>query len=85
MILHQRCYQPYYINSLSLGKYGYDFKCLVFKCHWVTDIENISHVIVIEWMPNNHTDDNWHTEVNIGSGNGLVPDGNKPLPEPALT
>ena len=23
--------------------------------------------------------------VNIGSGNGLVPSGNKPLPEPALT
>ena len=24
-------------------------------------------------------------EVNIGSGNGLVPSGNKPLPEPMLT
>ena len=23
--------------------------------------------------------------VNIGSGNGLVPSGNKPLPEPVLT
>ena len=23
--------------------------------------------------------------VNIGSGNGLLPDGNKPLPEPMLT
>ena len=25
------------------------------------------------------------TWVNIGSGNGLVPDGTKPLPEPMLT
>ena len=24
-------------------------------------------------------------EVNIGSGNGLVPSGNKPLPKPMLT
>ena len=31
-------------------------------------------------MPQNLTDD-----VNIGSGNGLVPSGNKPLPEPVLT
>ena len=32
-------------------------------------------------MPMELTDD----EVNIGSGNGLVPSGNKPLPEPMLT
>ena len=25
-----------------------------------------------------------HTEVSIGSGNGLLPSGNKPLPEPML-
>ena len=31
-------------------------------------------------MPQDLTDD-----VNIGSGNGLVPSGNKPLPEPVLT
>ena len=31
-------------------------------------------------MPQNLTDD-----VNIGSGKGLVPSGNKPLPEPVLT
>ena len=28
------------------------------------------------------SDTNW---VNIGSGNGLLPDGTKPLPEPMLT
>ena len=31
-------------------------------------------------MPQDLTDD----KVNIGSGNGLVPSGNKPLPEPML-
>ena len=32
-------------------------------------------------MPQNSTDDKSTT----GSGNGLVPSGNKPLPEPMLT
>ena len=32
-------------------------------------------------MPQDLTDD----KSNIGSGNGLVPSGNKPLPEPVLT
>ena len=32
------------------------------------------------WLP--MTTEIW---VNIGSGNGLVPDGTKPLPEPMLT
>ena len=27
----------------------------------------------------------WQIWVNIGSGNGLLPDGTKPLPEPMLT
>ena len=34
-------------------------------------------------MPWDLTDDK--STVNIGSGNGLVPSGNKPLPEPMLT
>ena len=34
-------------------------------------------------MPGNLTDDK--SEVNIGSGNGLLPDGTKPVPEPMLT
>ena len=36
--------------------------------------------IVFRWMSQNHISD-----VKIGSGNGLVPLGNKPLPEPMLT
>ena len=34
-------------------------------------------------MPENTFDDK--SEVSIGSGNGLVPSGNKPSPEPMLT
>ena len=33
-------------------------------------------------MPQDFTDDK---SVNIGSGNGMVPSGNKPLPGPMLT
>ena len=32
----------------------------------------------------NATEPHWW-EINIGSGNGLVPSGNKPLPKPMLT
>ena len=35
------------------------------------------------WILQNSFDDIWY--VNIGSGNGLVQTGNKPLPEPMLT
>ena len=39
----------------------------------------ISYEVALSWIPLDLTDD-----VNIGSGNGLVPLGNKPLPEPML-
>ena len=41
----------------------------------------ISCEITLIWMSLNFTDKQW----NIGSGNGLVPSGNKPLPESMLT
>ena len=40
---------------------------------------SISTEIALWWIPQNTFDDN------IGSGNGLVPSGSKPLPEPMLT
>ena len=42
-------------------------------------VAEVSHEIALRWMPQKLTDDN------IVSGNGLVPSGNKPLPEPMLT
>ena len=42
---------------------------------------SISYEIAFRWMPLDLTDD----KSNIGLGNGLVPSGNNPLPEPMLT
>ena len=42
---------------------------------------SISSAIAFKWMAQDPSRD----KVNIGSGNGLVPSGNKPLPEPMLT
>ena len=39
---------------------------------------------MLEWCQVNATKLQWW-DVNIGSGNGLVPSGNKPLPDPVLT
>ena len=36
--------------------------------------------MVIRWMLQDHIDD----QFNIGSGNGLLPDGSKPLPKPIV-
>ena len=43
------------------------------KVRW-TDVKSLVSGLVATWI--------W---VNIGSDNGLVPDGTKPLPEPMLT
>ena len=45
------------------------------------DGSGISCEIALIWMSMDFPDDH----VNIGSGHGLVPSGNMPLPEPVLT
>ena len=48
---------------------------------WInSDKTSTTCEIAVTWMPQNTFD-----EVKIGSGNGLMPSGNKPLPEPMLT
>ena len=42
----------------------------------------VSFEVAFIWMPQDFTGDYL---VNIGPGSGLVPSGNKPLPEPILT
>ena len=65
-------------NSLAPGRFEWYFRYVIFKQILVTGDWGIScpdmNVIGLHWWP-----------VNIGSGNGLVPSGNKPLPEPMLT
>ena len=62
-------------NSFAPGKIEWHFRYVIFE-----------HIVVIDgWGPNmNVTGLHWWS-VNIDSGNGLVPSGNRPLPEPMLT
>ena len=69
------------LTHWPLGKFEWNFKYVVFKCILVIDGWDISCKITLIWMSLDFTD----KSVNIGSGNGLVPSGTKPLPEPILT
>ena len=60
------------------GGYNEVFKLIV-QNSWGTPYE-----IVFRWMSQDLTNENMG-EANIGSGNGLVPSGNNPLPKPMLT
>ena len=70
------------VNSLTLGIFKRNFRKIIFQLILVIDGWSISCKIVLKWMPTNGP---YWWYINIGSGNGLVPSGNKPLPEPMLT
>ena len=61
---------PGWINSLTIGRGGYDFKWVIFKII----SRGISCEIAIRWMPQDLTDIN-----------SLMPPGTKSLPESILT
>ena len=42
------------LNSLSLGRFGFGFKCLIFKCNIIIDILNISSWILYRQIPQVH-------------------------------
>ena len=65
--------RPEWVNSLSSGKCGFDFKCVIFK----DIVENCSqnYQCCCLW---------YRTLLMIVSGNSLVPSSNKPLPEPVV-
>ena len=67
---------------MAPGKFEWNFRHVIFKQILVID-GWLRHLL---WnCPNmNVTGLHWWS-VNIGSGDGLVPSGNKPLPEPMLT
>ena len=75
--------RPLWVNSLAPGKCKRNFRHVIFKQILVIDDWGISCEIALIWMSLDFTDD--QSTLNIGSGNGLVPTGNKPLPEPMLT
>ena len=68
-----RCWK---FNLLAPRGFEINFRELIFKQILVIDGGSISCEIVLTWTLK---------DLNIGSGNGLVPSGNKPLPEPMLT
>ena len=77
-ILHSLTVTCCHINSLAPGKFEWNSNFQIdFSDWWLRHLlwncPNMN-VIGLHW---------W--SVNIGSGNGLVPSGNKPLPEPMLT
>ena len=69
------------LNSLAPG--GFDYSLKLVNSKLISKI-NISSIFLWNCYQVNATKPHWSL-VNIGSGNGLVPSGNKPLPEPMLT
>ena len=69
-------------NSLAPGKFERNMKYVIFKRIFFSDW----WLRYLLWScPNMNVTGLYWWSVNIGSGNGLVPSGNKPLPEPMLT
>ena len=67
-----------FLKSLAPGIFEWYFRYVIFKQILVIEGWGISWEIAQIWMSLDFI-------VNIGSGNGLVPSGNKPLPDPMLT
>ena len=78
LLLVVKCY---FFFSLAPGRCGGDLKNVILELILQIDILSNSCEITLKWMVLDLTDN----QVNIGSGNGLVPDGTKPLPEPMFT
>ena len=72
-------------STPDLNKYGYQHKVYFDMqfADWKHLIYNKS-IMFISWSFNLQFPEGKHRSVNIGSGNGLLPEGTKPLPEPML-
>ena len=69
-------------NSLAPGRCGSNFKSTIIKL--ITEYSSLGTHCEMDGSQVNATEPH-HWDVNIVSGNGLVPSGNKPLPEPMFT
>ena len=72
---------PSRVNSAAPGKFEGSFRHVIVKQMLVID----GWGVFCEIAPNMNVSGLYWWSVNIGSGNGLVPSDNKPLPEPMLT
>ena len=70
-----------WVNSLAPGRFEWKFRYVIFKQILLIDGWGIYCEIALVWMSLGF---HWWA-VNNGSDNGLVPSGNKSLPEPMLT
>ena len=70
------------INSLTLERFDWNFKQQIFNLNFGISGWGISLEIDLRWKSEGLTIDNIGM---IGSGNGLVPSGKKPLPDPMFT
>ena len=75
------------INSLAPGRCCCNLKFVIFKLISRIDISKISFEIALRSAASGERQMTslMISQYNIGSGNGLVPSGNKPLSEPMLT
>ena len=73
---------PSLVNSLAPEGFDCSLKLVNFKL--ISTIINMGKYFLGNCYQVNATNPHWSL-VNIGSGNGLVPSGNKPIPEPMLT
>ena len=78
MASRDHAYLGTWFNSLAPGKFEWKFRYAIFIRILVIDGWDISFEIALIWMSLGL----YWWSVNIGSGNGLVPSGNKPLSEP---
>ena len=77
-ITHTDDYNIGALDSVVPGRCGSSLESSIFEhILWIKFMCEIA----LRWMPQNDFDD----KPNIGSGNSLMPDGIKPLPEPILT
>ena len=78
---HHRAHYDCCCNVLSLTHCSLGYVAVVSKCNFQTKLGDW----YLEYSSEYNLRMNAQVSVNTGSGNGLVPSGNKPLPEPMLT
>ena len=81
LLTHICVIRPQWVNALALGKSECHFNYKIFQIIAVINGWDISCELALRWTSLDLTDD----EDNIGSGNGWVSSGNKPLPKPMVT
>ena len=73
-----------WFNSLTTGRCDSNFRWSIAKCNFWTYVMDKVHGHFLQNRPQVNAKEHIGWKVNIGTDNGLVPSGTKPLPEPML-